>query len=150
MRVNFFFRVLHDTELEKKGIEVIRLLTRIQFKTAQRWSDKYSAIVDTGAYVSLIPLSVWQEAVHTELTEHEVRGIVPRPECTLPVKVGQLTCRLVDNEGHQTKPLALRAFLAPTDKVPLILGFKGLLAEFAHHFDYRTGKAYIDTRKLKR
>lgn len=65
MRVNFFFRVLRDAELEKKGIEVIRLLT-------------------------------------------------------------------------------------PTDKVSLILGFKGLLAEFAHHFDFRTSKAYIDTRKLKR
>lgn len=136
--------------MEKKGIEVIRLLTRIQFKTAKGWSDQYSAIVDTGAYMSLIPFSIWKETEHTQLGKHEVRGIVPRPECTLPVTVGQLKCRLVDNTGHRTKPLEIKAFLASTDKVSLILGFKDVLAEFAHHIDYRTDTAYISATKLKR
>lgn len=149
MRVELFFRLLQDVQLEKKDIDVIRLLTRIQFKTAKGWSDQYSAIVDTGAYMSLIPLSIWKEAEYTQLGKHEVRGIVPRPECTLPVIVGRLECRLVDNEGQRTKPLEIKAFLASTDKVSLILGFKDLLAKFAHHFDYRTDTAYIDTRKLK-
>jgi hypothetical protein len=125
------------------------LLTRIQFKTVTGWSDHYSAIVDTGAYMSLLPLSIWKEVEYTKLGRHEVRGIVPRPECTLPVTVGRLQCRLVDNQGHRTKPLEIQAFLAPTDKISLVLGFKDLLAEFAHHYDYRTDTAYIDTKKLK-
>lgn len=150
MRVNLFFRVLHDAELGKQGVEVIRLLTRIQFQTPHGWSDRYSALIDTGAYMSLLPLTVWKEAVCTELAEHQVRGIVPRPECTLPVRIGRLTGRLTDAAGHRTKPLEIRAFLAPTYEVPLIVGFKDILASFAHHFDYRTDTAYIETRKLKR
>lgn len=151
MRVNLFFRVLHDPRLEEKfpGIEVIRLKALVRFQTARGWSDIYEAIIDTGAHMSLIPLSIWQEALHTKLARHRIRGIVPKADCTLPVIVGRVRCRLVDREGHRTGPLEVHAFLAPTDEVALILGFKDMLMRFAHHIDYRTDTAYIDTQKLK-
>lgn len=152
MRVNLFFRVSKDPALEEKvkGIEVIRFKALVRFQTPDGWTDVYEAIVDTGAHVSLIPLSIWQESVRAELADHTVRGIVPKPDCSLPVKLGKLRYRLLDREGHRTKPLDIHAFLAPTDEVSLILGFKDLLMQFAHHFDYRTDTAYIDTRRLKR
>lgn len=151
MRVNLFFRVSKDPVLEGKvqGIEVIRLKVLVRFKTLDGWTDVYEAIVDTGAHMSLIPHSIWKETVHTHLADHRVRGIVPNPDCSMPVKIGQLICRLTDNEGHRTQPLEIKAFLAPTDKVALILGFKDVLMRLAYHFDYRTDTAYIDTRKLK-
>jgi hypothetical protein len=151
MRVNLFFRVLHDPQLEEKlsGIEIIRLKALVRFKTARGWSDIYEAIVDTGAHMSLIPLSIWQEAEHTKLARHRIRGIVPKAGCTLPVLVGKVHCRLVDRQGRRTGPLEIHAFLAQTDEVALILGFKDVLMRFAHHIDYRTDTAYIDARKLK-
>lgn len=151
MRVNLFFRALRDPQLEEKlpGIEIIRLKALVRFQTARGWSDIYEAIVDTGAHMSLIPRSIWQEALHTKLARHRIRGIVPKADCTLSVVVGKVQCRVVDREGHRTEPLEVHAFLAPTDEVALILGFKDLLMRFAHHFDYRTDTAYLDTRKLK-
>ncbi len=57
MRINLYFRASRDPDLEQKvpGIDIIRLRARIQFKTAQGWSDTYSAIVDTGAPIQPNP-----------------------------------------------------------------------------------------------
>jgi hypothetical protein len=36
------------------------------------------------------------------------------------------------------------AFLAQTDRVPLIIGFAGLLEKFKNHFDYPADEAWIE------
>lgn len=146
MRVKLFFRTLRDSALEQKvkGLEIVRLKALVQFKTPEGWSDIYEAIVDTGAPISLIPKSIWKESEFIQIADHEVRGIVPKPECTIPMKIGKLTCVVLDFERNQTEESEIYAFLAPTDKVSLIIGFKELLSEFSLHSDYRGKEAYIE------
>lgn len=146
MQVRLFFTVGRDPELEKKvkNIEIIRLKAWVQFKAPNGWTDPYRAIVDTGAPISLIPFSLWNASQHRNLADHSVRGIVPKPDCSLPIKVGELICKLVDPEGHETKELSIKAYFAPGDDVLLILGFKDVLGRCPLHFDFAQDQAYIE------
>ncbi|MBI1742897.1 hypothetical protein HYR54_07495 [Candidatus Acetothermia bacterium] len=146
MRVKLFFTVGRNPKLEKKvkGIEIIRLKCWVQFKKTQGWTDPYRALVDTGAPISLIPFSLWDASEHKVLADHSVSGVVPKPECSIPIKVGTLSCKLVDTEGHESKEMEIHAYFALNDDVPLILGFKDVLARFPHFFDYPQRDAYLE------
>jgi len=48
--------------------------------------------------------------------------------------------------GNQTKETEIHAYLALTDEVPLILGFKDLLTEFRLCFSY-PDEAWIEERQ---
>jgi len=142
MRVTLFFTETRSTELEEKlkGIEFIRLRASVQFKTAEGWSDIYDAIVDTGAPISLIPTFIWEKLERVELTDHHAGGLGGG---RIPVKVARVICKVVDNAGNQTEEMEIHAYLAKRDRVPLILGFKDLLAQLTNHFDYRVREAWV-------
>ena len=144
MRVNLYFQVGRDPDLEQKvsGIDIIRLRTRIRFKTAQGWSDVYSAVVDTGAPISLIPAVVWEKIQRVELADHTVGGIGPG---SLPVRIARVHCQLLDSQGNQTQEMEIHAFLVqPGKKAPLIIGFKDLLEKFPTFFSYPNRQAYVE------
>ncbi|TES91129.1 MAG: hypothetical protein E3J87_08440 [Candidatus Cloacimonadota bacterium] len=146
MRVNLYFRTFPDFDLLERKIlaETIRLLGEIQLKTKENWTKSYTAIIDTGAPFSLFPLEIWQ-AVETEiLTDTVVKGLIPKEQCVLPVKVGKITLRLIDREEHISKPLTIMAYLAPNNKIPLIIGFQDILSELRVHFSYKERIAYIE------
>lgn len=142
MRVSLFFRVLRDQALQQKvrGIQIIRLKALVQFKEPSSWSKIYEAIMDTGAPVSLIPQRIWRKLDRIELADHQVGGIGPG---TIQVKIGLIHCKILDRAGHQTKELRMHAFLARTDAVPLIIGFKDLLDRFPTFFDYPASAGYV-------
>ena len=74
----------------KSGIKLhqgIRLLTVVQFMTSQGWSNPESAIVNTGAPISLVPQKIWRRCVTKVIGETELRGVVSKKECVLVVKV---------------------------------------------------------------
>lgn len=104
-----------------------------------------AAIVNTGAHTSVLPFTVWREADVMILGDHSVRGLVPREECVLEVKVARLTGVIVDGKGHTTDEITFRAFLAPTDQIPIVLGFKDLLEKFEVSFDFAKRSAYIES-----
>lgn len=143
MRINLFFTVTKSAELERKlgGIEFIRLRASVQFKTAWGWSDVYDAIVDTGAPISLIPAFIWERVERAELAGYYVGGLGGG---RIPVKVGRVVCKLVDDTGNQTREMGIHAYLVQRGRVPLILGFKDLLAQLTNHFDYRTREAWLE------
>lgn len=144
MQVNLYFRASRDPELEQKvpGIDIIRLRARVRFKTAQGWSDAYSAIVDTGAPISLIPDVIWEKIQRTELADHTVGGLGPG---SLPVKIATVHCQLLDTQGHQSKEMAIQAFLVhPRKKAPLIIGFKDLLDRLPTYFNYPAQQAHVE------
>ncbi len=85
-------------------------------------------IIDTGAPVSVIPHYIHQHIDVEILGDYRISGIIPNPECSLPVKVGQIGIRLLDHKSV-SKPLKLLSYFAPTDKVPVIIGFEGLLSK---------------------
>ena len=91
---------LIDPELDLKleyG-ELIRLSILIQFKKETGWSELYEAIMDTGAHTSVIPKYIWEEIYAEEKADHSVQGIVPKKECSLPVKVSTVRGILFDDE----------------------------------------------------
>ena len=109
---------------------LIRILCDIRFKTLNGWSIAESAIIDTGAFTSILPLSLWEELEVEILANYFVRGLVPKKECKINVKVGWIKGRIVDNEGNATFETKFRAFLALVDTIPIIIGFKDLLEKF--------------------
>ena len=146
MRVNLRFKTGISPGLEPKvqGIEIIRLLADVRFKTPTGWTKSHEAVVDTGAPVSLLPAYIWQRLEQVELADHEIRGIAGKPECSIPVKIAKVTCFLQDDTGHQTKDMEIIAFLAQTDDVALLLGFKDLLAKLRLECDYRQQVASVE------
>ncbi len=104
VRILAFFGVSVDDKLARKipdngkRCDVIRLWCRIKFETKEGVTASYPAIVDTGAYVSLIPKKIWSESKITILAQHYVRGLIPKPECKMDVEVGEISCHLVDEQ----------------------------------------------------
>ena len=90
-----------------------------------------------------IPKRIWSILPVNKLAEHYTKGLVPKPECKLDVGVGEINIILLDSDTR-TKKYRVLSFLAPTDDIPLIIGFKNLLSEFKVHFDYKENKAWIE------
>ena len=128
----------------KENFEIIRLRCNVQFKDKIGWTEAYDAIVDTGAYCSLIPLSIWENLKVEKIADYKIKGIQTKEECAIPVIIGKISCIIIDSEGNETSERNLYAFLALVDNVPLILGFKDLLSKFKMVFDFRTKEAYIE------
>lgn len=76
--------------------------------------------------------------------KYKMFGITKKEECSIPVDIGKITCIIVDDSGNQTKELNIFAFLAQTDKIPLILGFKDLLEKFNFVFNFNKNIAYLE------
>lgn len=129
------FRELKVEDKIKDRVEMIRLFCDVKFRTRDGWSTSYSAIVDTGAPISVIPFQIWTDSEAQLITDHKIRGVVPKEECTLPVLVGRVNCILVDRENF-SKERRLLVYLALTNEIPLILGFKDLLSAFELSFSY--------------
>ena len=63
MKIQLFFSTepVIDAKSEVELHKGIRLLTVVQFKTCETWSDPQIAIVDTGAPISLVPPKIWKK-----------------------------------------------------------------------------------------
>jgi len=148
-RIKLYFETIFDPELQKKSenIEIIRLKSLVIFKRSDEIIEYRDAIIDTGAYISLIPESIWKYLKRIDLTKHKVKGLSIKPECAIPVIIGKIICTLCDLDGNTSKEQEIYAYLASTDKVPLILGFKDLLSKFKICFDYDQNEAYIETKR---
>jgi len=146
--VSAFFDRFMDKEIEDKisgrGL-IIRLWCWTTFEKTDGWTLPYSALIDSGAHTSLMPKRIWSILPVNKLAEHYTRGLVPREECKMDVDVGELNIALLD-EQNRTKKYRIMAFLAPTDEVPLIVGFKDLLSEFKICFDYKADEAFIEEK----
>ncbi|MCS4540789.1 MAG: hypothetical protein HY929_00470 [Euryarchaeota archaeon] len=59
-------------------------------------------------------------------------------------KIGWVRARIVDELGNQTDEINIRAFLAPVDVVPVIIGFKDLLEKFKVLCGPVKGTGYIE------
>ena len=146
-RINLFFKEFKNPNLVEKGVvfPAIRLFGRVQFKTRDGWTDAYVAIVDTGAPTWVLPFKVWSECEVELLTDHTLRGVVPKEECSLPILVGKITCILVDKE-RESAEFDVITYLAMTNDVPLLIGFQGLLERATLRVDYQSREAFLKIR----
>ncbi|HFD39511.1 MAG TPA: hypothetical protein ENJ31_06645 [Anaerolineae bacterium] len=113
------------------------------FKTWDGYTYDYPAIIDTGAPVSIIPFRIWGQCAIKQLGQDTIRGLVDRDECDLEVTAAQVTCALTDGASI-TDDIRIRADLAPTSEMPLILGFKDLLERAELCCNYQSGVAYLE------
>lgn len=79
------------------------------------------------------------------MAEHWVSGVIPGKR--LPVNVGYVDCKLIDQFGNETKDIKFLAYLAFTNKVSLLLGMRDLLEMFDMHINFSKNKAYLEEIK---
>ena len=124
--------------------KIIRLCTLVCFHKNDKLLFPRTGIVDTGAYFSLIPKNIWKEIDAKVISKDEsIQGINLKPECAIPASLATVKCMLVDESCNSMKSLNIIAYLADSNKVPLLLGFASLLSEFEVVFNCKTNKAYI-------
>ena len=144
--IKLYFEIHEDEELSKKvkDIEVLRIECDVAFKTVDGEIKIYdAAIVDTGAFISLIPRSIRENVCHEKIARHTVKGIVPKKECSIDVIIGRIKLRLIDEE-NESDEIEIYAYLALTDEVPLIIGFKDLLTKFKLCIDFQKDTAFVE------
>jgi hypothetical protein len=144
-KIRLYFREQVIPDYKELGILAIRLMCRMSFQTQNGFTDPYPAIVDTGAPISLIPLQIWRGCgIEAEtIRDSTIRGVVPLEECQLAVTLAEVKCKVVGTQ-HESDILSVKAHLASTDAVPLILGFKNLLDRVPLHVDYQKSEAFIE------
>ena len=142
-RIGLTFRRLPDLELLHRGIFHIRLFCTVQFETPAKEAFIQPAIVDTGAPLCLIPSDLWARVRTQQFETTQIGGLLARKECAVPARVGILRMTLLDPEGHRQR-LSVRAFLAESTDVPLILGFQDCLEKASLHMNFPRNAAWLE------
>ena len=107
------------------------------------FSRPYEAIVDTGAPVSIIPPAIWQDCEKEIIGQYKIRGLVPKKDAYIDVKVANISCVLFD-EHNASDVLSIKAYLSMEPNVPLVLGFEGFLSKAKLYSDFQTKQGHID------
>ncbi|UCF08051.1 MAG: hypothetical protein JSW28_10500 [Thermoplasmata archaeon] len=148
-RVQLFFDKSIDPVFDKvvQGrSRIIRIYSYVRFKKVDDHLTKpYPAIVDTGAYVSIIPHRIWGMCQVNLLGEYKMSGLIPKEECSAPVRVGDIIGQLVDPKTS-TKEYKFMAYFAETDEFPLILGFREILEKVKICFDFSENNAWLEEK----
>lgn len=142
-RINLYFWKFDNPDLVDIDIGIIRLFCEVAFVTEEGYTDSYSAVLDTGAPVSVIPYQIWSMLKVKKIRSYGIRGIVPKKECSLPVTIGEVSCILLDKE-ESTRRIKVKAYLAHSNEVPLIIGFKDILDRCGVYLDFRKNIAYLE------
>lgn len=144
MEISLHFDIKYDLELIERNITlpVIRLYGLLEFRHQNSWSDLYHAIIDTGSPVSIFPAYIQKECDTQLLHQTKISGLVPDEKCNLSAKLVNMTFRLRDKD-RASKPIRSKAYLADTDKIPLILGFATVLEQAQLIVNYPEKKALL-------
>jgi len=145
-RINLKFSIRLSKSLLAHGIAVriIRLIVRVRFWTGTSWTHDRPAILDTGSPVSLLPRSVWREIETDILTPLlPLRGLAPQKKAIVKGQLAEIACRFADSKSR-SPAFPLRAYLANTDRVPLIIGFEDALTECKLFSDFPNEVAYLE------
>jgi hypothetical protein len=117
-----------DLELLEKGKEVwlSRIFCRVSFRMGGGWMDPQIAILDTGAPLSLIPFRIWRDISVEFLGESKIGGLFKEVDKGLEVTVGKICCLMLAERGRG-RQYDVNAYLAPHNRVPLIIGLDMIL-----------------------
>lgn len=144
MKIKLDIAEIEDVELKEKDIKpnsFTRIFCSVLCETD---SDPLfqKALVDTGAIVSLLPVRIWSKLKINFIGEHTVKGIVKRKECILPVKIGILSCKVIDDE-NETPWISILTYCVDSDDVPVIFGMKDALDGFKIEINTKLNEGYL-------
>lgn len=129
-------------------LRVIRLVTDVVFRLPDlSYTRSETALLDTGAPMSVLPQTLWRTldaGIH--VPDASFGGVSQRKECQIPCSIGTVNMRLCDRSGNASRAYDVPAFLAKTDRVPLILGFASLMEDLTIHFDYQKPEAWAEEK----
>jgi len=149
-RIGLRFETTEVTDLRFGNwpLTVIRLIAKVGFRLPDNSSSKlYDAILDTGAVVSVLPRSIWRRiSREIKVADASFGGISGRKQCQIKCSIGTVSCFLTDEQGNRSRDYHIPAFLAKTDKVPLIIGFAGMVQHMQSCFYHETGEAWVEER----
>jgi len=137
---------IYDYELEKKikGMgEIKRIICYAQLKNSDDGAFM-NFIFDTGAHTTLIPKDWWKDTDIEILGEHKLQGLISRKKCSLNVKIGRLSIKLIDKKGNETPYFFIKAYLANINRVPLLLGLRDLPKNVKFHLEVSKNNCYLD------
>lgn len=127
------------------SLDFIRLKSLVGFRKSG--APDYAlaeGILDTGAYVTVLPKSFGAELALEEVGRYMLSGINRKAECTMPVKVAYADCVLFDSRGKRSSELRIPCYVSESEDVDVvILGFAGLLTQFELHLDPRRKQAHL-------
>jgi len=145
MSIRLALRIDEHSDPDDPTLVITRLLVWVSFLTMDgKLTEPEPAIIDTGAPLSLIPQDIWQDCRYLKMRDDVIRGVVPKPDCELPVIDGVVACVLQDDAGQMSELLTIRAHLAHSEDVPLLLGFSGLLGRASVCFSINRSEAYLE------
>lgn len=144
MSTRISLQIYRHPDPDEPTLLITRLIASVAFLAEDGGlTESRLAIMDTGAPTSIIPSDVWVRCQVLKIRDKIIRGIVPKPECALDVTEGLIACVIHDGI-KSTGPLIIRADLAPTTDIPLLLGFSGLLDRTDVHFSVKRREAYLE------
>ena len=146
MKINLRILDIEDVELKRTN-KTLYVFTRIFVLVVyKKKSGDYfirRAIVDTGAVVSLLPVAVWNQLDITFIGFHTIKGIVKRQSCSLPVKIGFVDTKLIDESKNETSIFRSLVYCADSNEVPIIFGLKDALDKFKIEINVKQKEGYL-------
>lgn len=141
-RKDFADRVFGEFKTDFGFLTSIPLFARFE-KPDGTWTRRIYMVFDTGASISLVPQYIGSELSVQSYVPHELMGIAKRTECTIPVKISQVTMKIEDAYGNVSPEFAVWVAIADRDDVPTVLGMKGVINNFSFESDPLEEKLYM-------
>lgn len=144
-RIRIIFVEIEEKEISLvvPNFKIIRLVGKISFKTEGGWTKYYSAIIDTGSHLSLIPKHIWEQCQVVRLKETTISGLSSKDSIPLSAFLGRVRCILAD-PIDRSEIIELHSFLAKNDDNPLLIGFGEILQRYKLVINYPKKEAFLE------
>ena len=147
MKVNLHFQTKIDLEFLSKGVHLrlIRLLGTVHLKTTEGWTPEARIIIDTGNPISIIPHSIWSEAIVNILIREKTKlyGLGTDEASALGGHLAEATIAFKDRK-KTSPPVKLKAHLLDNDSAPFIIGFEDVLTIAKLVCNYKSQTAWLE------
>ena len=137
---------IEDVELKKINKEpylFTRIFVLVGYKKKEGDFFMRGAIVDTGAVVSLLPIAIWKQLDIKFMGYHTIKGIVKKQSCSMPVKIGFIETKLIDESKNETEIFTSPVYCADSNEVPLIFGMKDSLDKFKIEINVKQKEGHL-------
>lgn len=147
VKINLKVVDIEDIELkklDKSPFIFTRIFAFIGYKKKDSGFFIRRAIVDTGAVVSLLPIAIWKQLDIEFVGYHNIKGIVKKQSCSIPIKIGFVETKLIDESKNETVSFRSLVYCADSNEVPVIFGMKDALDKFKIEINVKQGFGYLE------